>query len=436
MGKLLLEKIQTKEALIAIIGLGYVGLPLAVEKAKAGYKVIGLDIEENRVNNVKQGINYIKDIANKDLVSVVKSGYLKASVDYSILKIVDCVIICVPTPLNKYKQPDTTHIENSAREIVKYLHKDMLIILESTTYPGTTEELLLPILESTGLKCGKDFYLAYSPERIDPGNRKYNMRNTTKVIGGVTNECTKIAAFFYENIFKCKIHKVSSPRVAEMGKVLENTYRNINIALANEMAIICNKVGIDVWEVIDAAKTKPYGFQAFYPGSGVGGHCIPIDPLYLMWKVKEYNYYTKLIGISDEINSSMPKFILERVIKILNQENNHLNNSKILILGVAYKQDIDDIRESPALKVIEELEKEGAIIEFYDPFVSQFKLKDKTYESISLTEEKIREKDIIIITTAHTNVNYKMFVENAKLIFDTKNATKNIKNTKENIIKL
>lgn len=436
MRKVLLRKIQKKEATVAVIGLGYVGLPLAVEKAKAGYKVIGLDIQESKVDMVNNGINYIGDVVNEDLTGIVKGGYLKATTDYSALKEVDCVIICVPTPLDEYKQPNTIYVENSTKEITKYLHKEMLVVLESTTYPGTTEELLLPILESTGLKCGKDFYLAYSPERIDPGNRQYNTKNTPKVVGGVTEECTKVAAVLYENVFQYKIYKVSSPRVAEMGKILENTYRNINIALANEMAIICDKIGIDVWEVIDAAKTKPYGFQAFYPGPGVGGHCIPIDPFYLMWKVREYDYHTRFIELAGEINNIMPDFILERAMKLLNREKKYLNGSKILILGVAYKQDVDDLRESPALKVIDRLEEEGALVEYHDPFISQFKWKEKTYKSVELTKEKVREKDIVIITTAHTTVDYEMVVENAKLVFDTKNATKDIENNREKIIKL
>lgn len=433
---MLLEKIQRKKANIAVVGLGYVGLPLAVEGAKAGYKVLGLDIEEDRINMINNGISYIKDVDSEEIIQIVKEGYLRASSDYSSLKEIDCVIICVPTPIDKYKQPNIRYIEESIKEIKKYFHKDMLLILESTTYPGTTEELLLPLLESTGFICGKDFYLAYSPERIDPGNNEYNIKNTAKVVGGITTECTKIATTLYNNIFQCEIYEVSSPRIGEMGKILENTYRNINIALANEMARICHKFGINVWEVIDAANTKPYGFQAFYPGPGVGGHCIPIDPLYLTWKVKEYNYYTKLIELADEINSSMPYFVLERVIKLLNKEGKSLNNSKILILGVAYKQDIDDIRESPALTVIDLLENEGALIEYHDPFVPRVQWKDKVYKSIELTKENIKDKDMIIITTGHTNIDYNMVVENSILVFDTKNITKDIVNNREKIIEL
>ncbi len=433
---MLLEKIEGKRAKIAVIGLGYVGLPLAVESAKAGYKVIGLDIEENRISMINKGINYIKDVANEDLVNVVKEGYLRATIDYSVLENIDCVIICVPTPIDKYKQPNIIHIKNATKEIAEYLHKDMLVILESTTYPGTTEELLLPTLESTGLKCGEDFYLAYSPERIDPGNKEYSIKNTTKVVGGITIQCTEMATALYENIFDCEVYKVSSPKVGEMGKILENTYRKVNIAMANEMAIICHILGVSVWEVIDAAKTKPYGFQAFYPGPGVGGHCIPIDPHYLMWKVKEYNYYTKLIELADEINSSMPNFILDRVIKLLNKENKSLNGSKILVLGVAYKQDIDDIRESPALKVMDLLEKEGASVEYHDPFVPELQWREKVYKSIELTKEKIQDKDLILITTGHTVVDYNMVVENARLVFDTKNITKNIMDNRERIVKL
>ena len=285
---------------------------MAVEIAKNGYKVIGLEIEKDKVNYINEGISYIDGVINEDLYYLVKNKLLRATTDSSILKNIDCIIICVPTPIDEYKIPNTIYIENSIKEITKYFHKNTLILLESTTYPGTTEEFLLPILESTGLKSGKDFYLAYSAERMDPGNKEYNVKNTTKVIGGVTDKCAKLAVAFYKSTIGCDVYKVSNPKAAEMCKILENTYRNINIALANEMAIICDKFGIDVWEVIDAAKTKPYGFQSFYPGPGVGGHCIPVDPLYLMWKARGYNYHTRLIGVSDEINSSMPDFVLEK----------------------------------------------------------------------------------------------------------------------------
>lgn len=433
---MLLSKIKGKRVAIGIIGLGYVGLPLAIEIAKNGYKVLGIDIDIDKINYLNEGISYIDGVTNEDLKYLIKNKLLMVTTDSTILKTVDCIIICVPTPIDEYKVPNTSYIENSIKEISKNFHRNMLVVLESTTYPGTTEELLLPNLKASGLQPGKDFHLAYSAERMDPGNKEYNVKNTTKVVGGVTDNCTKMAAAFYKNTIGCDVYKVSRPKVAEMCKILENTYRNINIALANEMAIICDKIGIDIWEVIDAAETKPYGFQSFYPGPGVGGHCIPVDPLYLMWKAREYDYHTRLIGISDEINSSMPDFVLEKTIKILNRVNKPLKGAKILMVGVAYKQDIDDIRESPALKVLERLEKEGAIVEYYDPFVPQFRWKSKMYKSKDLAIDKIKEKDIVIITTAHTKMEYNKIVENAQIVFDTKNVTKNMENNRENIIKL
>lgn len=429
-------KIENKTAKVAVIGLGYVGLPLAVEKAKAGYKVIGLDIQQKRVDMVNKGINYIGDVVDDDLKEIVKNKMIEATTDYSKISEVDCVMICVPTPLDKYQQPDITYVENSTKEIAKYLHKGMLVVLESTTYPGTTEEVIKPILESTGLKCGEDFFLAFSPERVDPGNKIYKTKNTPKVVGGVTPSCTEIAVTLYENVLEGSIHRVSSPAVAEMEKIFENTYRNINIALVNEMAILCNKMNIDVWEVIDAAKTKPYGFQAFYPGSGVGGHCIPIDPFYLTWKAREYDYHTRLIELAGEINNYMPEFVAERAMKLLNKEKKAMNGSKVLILGVAYKQDIDDLRESPALKVIEHLEKQGAIVQYNDPYIPKFKYKGKEYKSIELTEENLKSADIVIITTMHSVYDYQTIVDNAQIVFDTKNATKNVKNNRHKIVKL
>ena len=433
---MLLEKIKRKEALVAVIGLGYIGLPLAVENAKAGYKVIGLDNQENRVHMVNSSISYIVDVDNEDLANALNKGFLEATTDYSILKKVDCISICVPTPLDKYKQPNISYIEDSVREIVKYLHKDMLIVLESTTYPGTTEEFLKPIFESTGLKCGIDFYLAYSPERVDPGNKRYNTKNTPKLVGGITKKCAEIASTLYGGILEGEIYVVSSPKIAEMGKILENTYRNINIALANEMAIICDKMGIDVWEVIDAAKTKPYGFEAFYPGPGLGGHCIPIDPFYLIWKVKEHGYHTRFIELAGEINDFMPDFVLDRIGKILNKEKKILNGANVFVLGVTYKKDIKDLRESPALKIIEGLEKQGAWIEYHDPFMPTFRWKGKIYKSVGLTKERIKQKDLVLIITDHTNVDYEMVIESAKMVFDTRNVTKDLKNNRENIVKL
>jgi len=429
--KQLLSKIKNKTAILGVIGLGYVGLPLAVEKAKAGYKTIGFDIQEKKVHWVNEGHNYIGDIIDSDLKEVVDNGLLRATNGFSFVKDVDTICICVPTPLDIHQQPDLSYVKNSTKNIAKYLHPGMLIILESTTYPGTTEELVKPILEKeSGFKCGQDFFLAFSPERIDPGNPWYKMRNTPKVVGGVTPDCTVIASYLYRNIIQGKVHPVSSPKVAEMEKIYENVFRYTNIALANEMSILCYKMGIDFWEVIEAAKTKPYGFMPFYPGPGVGGHCIPLDPFYLTWKAREYNYHTRLIELAGEINKYMPEYVVERTAKILSQKfKKSLNGAKILILGVAYKKDVNDLRESPALEVIKRLEEEKAIVSYYDPYITKFINNKREYESLKeLTSEEIRENDIIIITTEHSKVDYKMLAENAKAVFDTRNVVKNNKN--------
>lgn len=421
------EKLLNKTAILGVVGLGYVGLPLAVEKAKAGYKTIGFDVQESKVEMVNRGENYIGDVVNEDLKEIVMSGMLSATTDFSKVASADCVCICVPTPLDKYQQPDISYVKSSAESIVPYMHKDMLIVLESTTYPGTTEELLKPIFESSGLKCGEDFYLAFSPERVDPGNLIYKTKNTPKVVGGVTPKCTDIAATMYESILQAPIHRVSSPAVAEMEKILENTYRNINIGLINELAILCNKIGIDIWEVIEAAKTKPYGFQAFYPGPGLGGHCIPLDPYYLSWKAREYGFHTSMIEASMMVNDRMPEYCAERTSKILNRYKKALNGSKILILGVAYKQDIDDYRESPAIRVIDELEKLGAEVVYYDPYIPEYKDNGRVKKGeAELTPELLKEVDLVIITTAHSNIDYQFVQQHAKFIFDTKNAMKHI----------
>jgi UDP-N-acetyl-D-glucosamine dehydrogenase len=435
MGSTLAEKIRDKSAVVGVIGLGYVGLPLAVEKAKAGYRVIGFDIQKERVGLVNQGKNYIGDVLDADLAEMISSGQLSATVDYSRIKECDAMTICVPTPLDEHQQPDISYVESSAKEIAKHLRKDTLVVLESTTYPGTTEEVLMPILEAGGMQCGKDFYLAFSPERVDPGNKLYNTKNTPKVVGGVTKQCTEIAAMLYENVLDGEIFRASSPKVAEMEKILENTYRNINIGLANEMAILCNRMGIDVWEVIDAAKTKPYGFQAFYPGPGLGGHCIPIDPFYLTWKAREFDYHTRLIEVSAEINRYMPEYVVERVMKILNERKMPLNGANVLVLGVAYKQDIDDMRESPALKVIEHLEKYGANVTYNDPYIPSFRYRGKNYTSAELTSGLLESADIAVITTMHTAYDYDFITKHARLIFDTKNAAKGVRN-REGLFKL
>ena len=431
----LLEKLKNKTAKVGVVGLGYVGLPLAVEKANAGYQTIGFDVQDEKVNMVNNGENYIGDVVDAELKELTEKGLLKATTDFSFIKDVDTVCICVPTPLDLYKQPDLSYVVNSTKDVAKYLHKGMLVILESTTYPGTTEEVLKPILEESGLKCGEDFFLAFSPERVDPGNKQFNTKNTPKVVGGCTEECTEVAAALYENVLEGEIHRVSSPAVAEMEKILENTFRNINIGLANEMAILCSRMGIDVWEVIDAAKTKPYGFMPFYPGPGLGGHCIPLDPFYLEWKAKEYDYHTKLIETSGIINDSMPEFVLENVMKILNKNKKALNGAKVLVMGLAYKNDIDDYRESPSFKVIELLENNGAEVIVNDPHCATAKYKGKIYTSVNW-EDVIDTADLVLITTAHSAYPYEEIAERAEVIYDTRNATKDVVNNRDKIYKL
>ena len=424
----LLHDIEGKRIHIAVIGLGYVGLPLAVEKAKAGFKTIGFDIQQKRVDMVNRGENYIGDVVQEDLASLVESGMFKATTDYSLISGCDFIAICVPTPLDAYQQPNISYVKSSVQEIAKHLKKGSIVVLESTTYPGTTEELVKPLLEEgSGLVCGEDFYLGFSPERVDPGNLLYKTKNTPKVVGGIGKDATEVIAAMYRAVLSSDVYEVSSPAVAEMEKILENTYRNVNIGLVNELAQLCHKMGISIWEVIDAAKTKPYGFQAFYPGPGLGGHCIPLDPYYLSWKAREYEFHTSMIESSMMINDRMPEYTVERASKILNRFKKALNGSKILVLGVAYKQDIDDYRESPALKVIEILESEGAEVTYFDPWVKEYRFKDKTKQSISkLTQEVLQASDLVMITTAHSNVDYFFVQQHSKAIFDTKNVMKNI----------
>nr|WP_053368787.1 nucleotide sugar dehydrogenase [Bacillus sp. FJAT-27245] len=417
----LINKLHTKTATIGVVGLGYVGLPLAVEKAKAGFHVIGFDVQEEKVRAVNKGQNYIGDVIPADLEALVAEGKLMATSDYNFIGEVDAVAICVPTPLDIYKQPNMKYVESSAKAISEHLTKGTLVVLESTTYPGTTEELIKPILEQSGLVCGEDFFLAYSPERVDPGNKQFNTKNTPKVVGGMTPACTKVAAAMYRSVLEGEVHEVSSPAVAEMEKILENTFRNINIALANEMAILCNKMGIDVWEVIDAAATKPYGFMPFYPGPGLGGHCIPIDPWYLTWKAREYNYHTRLIETAGEINDSMPDFVVQRCAEMLNDQGKAINGSKIVVLGVAYKKDIEDYRESPALPILERLTKAGADWVAVDPYVKEFTLNGEQVACKELDQDLLSKADLVLITTNHSCFDHEMLQNNAKLILDTRN---------------
>ena len=426
----LIEKIQNKTLSMGVCGLGYVGLPLAVDKAKHGFKTIGFDVQKEKVDLVNAGKNYIGDVVDADLKEIVANGMLTATTDFSFIKDVDFVAICVPTPLDAHQQPDISYVKNSAIEIAKYLKKGSMVVLESTTYPGTTEELLKPILEEgSGLVCGEDFYLGFSPERVDPGNLIYKTSNTPKVVGAIGEDAVEVIAMVYRAILDGDVHTVSSPAVAEMEKILENTYRNINIGLVNELTILCNKMGINMWEVIDAAKTKPYGFQAFYPGPGLGGHCIPLDPYYLSWKAREYGFHTSMIEASMMVNDRMPEYTVERAGKILNRHQKALNGSKVLVLGVAYKQDIDDYRESPAIRVIEEFHKTGANVDFYDPFIPEFRENGVTMKGIeAINPEIIKGYDLVCITTAHTNVDYDMVCNAGVPVFDCKNVTKNIAN--------
>lgn len=434
MKEMILAKIKNREVIVGVIGLGYVGLPLAVEKAKAGYQTIGFDVQTQKVDMVNAGQNYIGDVINEDLKGIVDSGMLKATTDFSFIKDVDFIAICVPTPLDSHQQPDISYVRESTESISKYLKKGTMVVLESTTYPGTTEELIKPILEKgSGLVCGTDFYLGFSPERVDPGNLIYKTKNTPKVVGAIGADATEVIAAMYQSVLESDVFTVSSPAIAEMEKILENTYRNVNIGLVNELAMLCNKMGINFWEVIEAAKSKPYGFQAFYPGPGLGGHCIPLDPYYLSWKAREYGFHTSMIESSMMINDRMPEYCVERASKILNRHRKSLNGAKVLILGVAYKQDIDDFRESPAIHVIEVLENEGAIVTYFDPYVAHFHNQNKEYQSEAVLDEAVlKDADLVMVTTAHTNVDYDFVQEHAVAVFDTKNAMKYVKE-RENI---
>ena len=426
----LIKKIENHEIVVGVVGLGYVGLPLAVEKAKAGFKTIGFDVQQEKVDLVNQGHNYIGDVVDDDLVELVNAKQLSATSDFSFVKDVDFIAICVPTPLDSHQQPDISYVKDSTIAISKHLKPGTMVVLESTTYPGTTEELIKPILEEgSGLTCGEDFYLGFSPERVDPGNKQFKTKNTPKVVGAIGKDATEVIAKMYREVLVGDVHEVSSPAVAEMEKILENTYRHINIGLVNELAILCDRMNISLWEVVDAAKTKPYGFQAFYPGPGLGGHCIPLDPYYLTWKAREFGFHTSMIEASMMINDKMPEYCVDRAAKVLNRAKKALNGSKVLVLGVAYKADIDDYRESPAIDVIEILQREGANVDFFDPYIPKFRAHGKEYVGIAdISPEVISSYDIVFVAAAHTNVDYDMIEQNAQAIFDSKNAMKDVKN--------
>ncbi len=435
------QKIEARTLRAGVIGLGYVGLPLAVAIAKAGFSVTGIDSSSSKVVRIQQGISYVPDVPSENVAPLVERGQIQATTDYRALKDLDTVNICVPTPLRKSKDPDMSFILSAVERAAQYLHKDQLIILESTTYPGTTEEVVLPKLESTGLKVGRDFFLAFSPERIDPGNKTYTTVNTPKIVGGITPACTNIAQRFYEEFIN-EVHPVSSTRTAEMVKLLENTFRSVNIGLVNEMALMCDRMNLDVWEIVDAAATKPFGFMPFYPGPGLGGHCLPVDPLHLSWKAKTYEFYARFIELASEINSSMPEYVLDKVIDALNRQRKAVNGSKILIIGVAYKKDVGDIRESPAIDLVRLLTGRGGEILYHDPYVPEFhvgstgdNLPDR-YVSQELTVELISQVDCVAIMTDHSSINYDWLVECADVVVDSRNATKSVDNHRDKIIKI
>lgn len=430
------NRIIDKTAVIGVIGLGYVGLPLAVEKAKVGFRVYGIDQNQSRVQMVNEGKNYIGDVADSELKELALSGKIKAFSSFNILPECDVIVICVPTPLTISRDPDISYIENVTNEISKYLRFGQLVTLESTTYPGTTQEVILPMLEAGGLKVGQDFFLAFSPERVDPGNQRFTTKNTSKVVGGVTPFCIDVAYNFYSQTI-LEVVPVSSPAVAELTKVFENTYRAVNIALVNELMMLCDRMGINVWEVIEAAGTKPFGIQTFHPGPGVGGHCIPIDPFYLTWKAREYDFHTRFIELAGEINIEVSYYVVSKVTEALNRLRKSVNGSKILVLGVAYKKDIDDIRESPALKIIDQLMSKQAHIAYHDPYIPHVRphLEVKlNLDSVDLTTETISDADCVLIITDHTHVDYELVVRHAKVVVDTRNATRQIKEGMDKIL--
>jgi len=419
----LADKINSKSARVGVIGMGYVGLPLAVAVAGTGLKVTGIDVDREKTAKINQGESYIPDVDSKLLGNAVKDGLLGATTDFSVLGEVDIISICVPTPLSEMREPDIAYVRSAANEVGKYLKAGQLVILESTTYPGTTEEVVLPILEESGLTVGKDFYLAFSPERVDPGNKNFGMHNTPKVVGGTTKDCTELASLFYSQ-FVGQVVPVSSTRAAEMTKLLENIFRCVNIALVNELMLLCDRMNIDIWEVIDAASSKPFGYMPFFPGPGLGGHCIPIDPFYLSWKARQYDFHTEFIELAGKTNENIPYYVVAKAGEALNSHEKSVKGSKILVLGLAYKKDIGDTRESPALKIISLLEKLGAHIEYHDPYVAQEIIETKTYKSADLTPDIVAESDCVLVVTDHSSVDYGMVAENANLIVDTRNRLK------------
>jgi UDP-N-acetyl-D-glucosamine dehydrogenase len=424
----LLERIASRSARVGVIGLGYVGLPLAVEFANAGFTTIGFEVDESKVSRINSGDSYIPDVPTVELASVVKADRLQATTNFGMLATVDIIVICVPTPLRKTKEPDVSYILDAAGRIQATLRSGQLVILESTTYPGTTDEVLLPMLEETGMKIDEDYFLAFSPERIDPGNANFNTRNIPKVVGGVSQASTEVAAATYGAIVE-KVHTVSSARVAETCKLLENTFRAVNIGLVNELSQLCHTLEIDTWEVIQAAATKPFGFMPFFPGPGIGGHCIPLDPHYLSWKARMHGFEARFISLAEEVNSRMPEHVVELVTMGLNRNRKPVNGSKILILGVAYKRDIDDVRESPALAIIEKLREMGGEVAYHDPYIPEISLESESPDklsSVELTDARVSESDCVVIVTDHQTVDYSSIAKRASLLLDTRNATRHL----------
>jgi len=434
----LIQKLKSMEAKVAILGLGYVGLPLAVVFAEAGFHVTGVDPDSRKVDSLTRGISYIPDVKTEVVERLVKSGYLTATTDFSVLKNMDAASICVPTPLRQTGDPDMSFIISATEELSKYIHKGMVVVLQSTTYPGTTRELLLPKLGvEHGLKVGEDWFLAFSPERVDPGREDYTTKNTPKVMGGITETCGEVATIWYEGAIE-NVYHVSSAEAAEMAKLLENTFRMINIGLVNELAIMCEHLGVDVWEVIDAAATKPFGFMKFTPGPGLGGHCIPIDPLYLSWKMKSFNYNARFIELASEINTNMPRYVVNRVMEALNDRSKALKGSKVLVLGAAYKPDIDDVRESPALDVIGLLQKKGALVEYHDPYIPHIHHENDGWQMDSVSDlmKSVREADAVIIVTNHKVYDYAALLKESKFIFDSRNAMRKYAKDSDKVVRL
>ncbi|MBU0683251.1 MAG: nucleotide sugar dehydrogenase [Candidatus Omnitrophota bacterium] len=429
------KKINDKSAVITVVGLGYVGLPIALEFTKRGFFVNGLDSNEGRISKLKQGVSYINDISSKTVSEVTKTRNFQVTSNEKVLSGSDVIIVCVPTPLRKVKEPDISFVVKASETLGRYLRKGQMIILESTTYPGTTREVILPLLEKNGLKLGADFYLAFSPERIDPGNPKYDFTNIPKLIGGFTKQGTTLGKLVYSKVVK-KVIGLSTPESAEVTKLLENTFRIVNIGLINEFAELCHKLNIDVWEVIKAAETKPFGFMPFYPGPGIGGHCIPADPMYLSWKARKVGFTTKMIDLAAEVNRKVPVHIVKRIEEILKTRKKALENAKILLLGVTYKKDVNDLRESPALDILEILKQKKVCVNYFDPYIPHLDIGGIKEKGVELTENVLKDQDLVVVVTDHTNVDYKMIAENSRLIFDTRNVfgKRNIRD--EKIIRL